>query len=60
MSASSIDTCSHSHNNDPTKQKTCSTIVSNSIYRCTENTHIQKKNHLYIYPSIHESTSHIY
>lgn len=32
MFVSSINICNHSHNNNPTKQKTCPTIVSNLIY----------------------------
>ena len=32
MFVSSMNTYYHSHNNDPTKQKTCQTIVSSLIY----------------------------
>ena len=46
MFASSMNTCSHSHHNHHTKQKTCTTIVSNL--------------NLYIYQLIHESTSYVH
>ena len=32
MSTSNMNICSYSYNNDPTKQKICTTIVSNLIY----------------------------
>ena len=50
MSVNSMNTYSHSHNNNSIKQKTCQIIVSNPIYRCTKKTHVQKK--LFIYLSI--------
>ena len=50
MFVSSMDTCSHFHNNDHTKQKSYPTIVLNPIYRCSKKTHVPK-NKPFIYVS---------
>ena len=60
MSINDINTCSHSYNNNLTKQKSCPTIILNPIYKCSKKFMYQKINHLYIYLLIYESTSHVH
>ena len=52
MAISSINTFNHSHNNNPTKQKTCPTIVSNPIYRYIKITNLLKKSFIYLFTYI--------